>query len=347
MRETLYARLDTPIRTTLRASDQAIPLLTPDDTEEAVGLALLERTAIRVDRERDRLRTKIKSLKLDTSSAIRQEQYPLLDAVGVESQEGFEKLAKQAEIDCDRQIQQAEPALQQLLQQSQNAIQQEVQDVIDSKLFQQFMARLTAKYDPNRAGFDPDGDQGFRNAAKFANGFKKVADQVGAKVPGWASNGTQAGNAFFKSAQVSGSGLHGTIYGVGKVIGFKFKPWQAVNMAKGIGNVAKVFPVVSAMFGIVGQIAADRAEEKRERELNDARREIRGGFTKVTCEIEQQIDQQHQAFEQATYDEVQANLAQIQSAQLEQISQANENLQTLREIQTNLRSLLTQIQGLM
>lgn len=47
----------------------------------------------------------------------------------------------------------------------------------------------------------------------------------------------------------------GTVYGVGKAIGFKFKPWQAVNAATGLGYVAKILGPLAT----VGCIGTDLA----------------------------------------------------------------------------------------
>lgn len=342
----VYARLDTPIRTTLRATDETLPFVMPNETEEELGLELLKRASVRVEQERDRLRTQVENLKQEASGVILQSQYPLLDAIGTESQAGFEKQSQQAESDCEKQMQQTEKKLQHLLEKAQNSLRQEIQDVIDDKLFQQFLASLSTKYDQNRAGCAPNADPGSRNAIQFVKGFQTVAYQVGATVSGLASNGTSAGSFLFKSAQVSGSGLHETVYGVGKAIGFKFKPWQAVNIAKGMGNFAKFVPVAMAVVGIGIQIAEHAAEKQRERELNEARREIRGGFTTVTTQLEQQVDQQLNTFEQETYNRVQTDLAQSRTKMLEQMAATSDRLQKLTQIQANLRSLLTDIQSL-
>lgn len=58
---------------------------------------------------------------------------------------------------------------------------------------------------------------------------------------------TASTTGFLKSMDVAGSGLHQTVLGVGKFIGFKFKPWQAVGIAKNIGNFAKFLGPIFAV----------------------------------------------------------------------------------------------------
>ncbi len=57
-----YSKLDTPIRIVLRVVDDAEKLLVPNDSEDAVYLEILRQLSRRVEQERDRLRTKVKSI---------------------------------------------------------------------------------------------------------------------------------------------------------------------------------------------------------------------------------------------------------------------------------------------
>ena len=60
--------------------------------------------------------------------------------------------------------------------------------------------------------------------------------------------GSQSAQFLIKASEASGSQIHNVVLNVGHAFGVKFKPWQAVNIAKNIGNVAKILgPVVSVL----------------------------------------------------------------------------------------------------
>ncbi len=60
----------------------------------------------------------------------------------------------------------------------------------------------------------------------------------------------QRQQGFLRSMDVVGSGLHQTVLGVGKFVGFKFKPWQAVGIAKNLGNAAKFLGPAMAIVSV-------------------------------------------------------------------------------------------------
>ncbi|MGD1911695.1 MAG: hypothetical protein ACFB2X_12770 [Rivularia sp. (in: cyanobacteria)] len=75
--------------------DEAQLKLTRDSTEDATFLEVLTRLSRTVRKERDRLKTKVKSIALEMSAAIAKEGTILASAVGTE--QDFEILNKQSE----------------------------------------------------------------------------------------------------------------------------------------------------------------------------------------------------------------------------------------------------------
>lgn len=76
----------------------------------------------------------------------------------------------------------------------------------------------------------------------------------------------------------SGTGVHQGILTVGKTLGFKFKPWQAVNMTKNIAIFGKVLGAVGILYQIYQLSQSKEEEAKRQKEMDEARNEIKGQF---------------------------------------------------------------------
>ena len=76
----------------------------------------------------------------------------------------------------------------------------------------------------------------------------------------------------------SGTGVHQGILTVGKTLGFKFKPWQAVNITKNVAIFGKVLGVVGVLYQIYQLSQSKEQEEEQQRKMDEARGEIRAQF---------------------------------------------------------------------
>ena len=71
------------------------------------------------------------------------------------------------------------------------------------------------------------------------------------------------------------------VYRIGKVLGFKFKPWGAVKLAGKLGRVGAVLPVVVVGLDIADLFLDERRHEKRERERQNIARFLRESVPRV------------------------------------------------------------------
>lgn len=92
------------------------------------------------------------------------------------------------------------------------------------------------------------------------------------------SAGANAGTGLLSASGAAGSQMHQLVFTVGKWAGVKFQPWQAVNLAKDIGNVARVAGPLLAALPIFVEIYDIHAESKYEEQITDARRQLRSRF---------------------------------------------------------------------
>ena len=103
---------------------------------------------------------------------------------------------------------------------------------------------------------------------------------------------TKEGNAsaefFIKASEASGSQLHNAVKFIGGKIGYKFKPWQAANIAKGIGNAAKfVGPALSAL-GLFFDVKETIDEAEQSERIAREQIKFRQSFVDTANELEQQ-----------------------------------------------------------
>lgn len=108
---------------------------------------------------------------------------------------------------------------------------------------------------------------------------------------------------------VAGSSLHQGVYNVGKLIGFKFKPWQAVGIAKNIGNAAMFLGPALAVVSIGLDLHTMHKEHEHEKKMADVRRDITSQFKLIAVDLEQQIEGQLQEFESQVYVQLEKNIA--------------------------------------
>lgn len=104
------ARFDTPVRIVQSYVNEAQVVFTPDSNGESAFVEILKKLSCKVNKERDRLQTKVQGITLEMSSAIAKEGTNLAAAVGVEH--NFEMLIKQAELNVQKHYEKAETKLQ-------------------------------------------------------------------------------------------------------------------------------------------------------------------------------------------------------------------------------------------
>ena len=69
-------------------------------------------------------------------------------------------------------------------------------------------------------------------------------------------------------------------------IGFKFKPWQAIKITKGIAIGGQVLSALGVGFSVFMQIKADQDEERIREDLKNNRQNIRSQFNVAANELE-------------------------------------------------------------
>ncbi|MBW4861487.1 MAG: dynamin family protein [Paeniclostridium sp.] len=85
---------------------------------------------------------------------------------------------------------------------------------------------------------------------------------------------------------------HKAIYGLGKKVGYKFKPWEAVKMAGNVSKFIKAIPVIFSVIEIVENIISRFNEEKKFKELQEKKQQIINALDDMKKEVFNSISSQ-------------------------------------------------------
>lgn len=147
-------------------------------------------------------------------------------------------------------------------------------DLIENDEFtQQLKTRLSGKFDSL-----PE------NVRKLLEGAGPRLQKAGQTIVDKAYKaGVQGG---MKLSNFSGSTVHEIVLKAGHAVGYKFKPWQAIKITKGVAIGGKVLGVLGVGFSVFMQIKSDHDADKLSEALKNNRQNIRSQFNVAANELE-------------------------------------------------------------
>jgi len=154
-----------------------------------------------------------------------------------------------------------------------NEMGQQLEVIENSEFSRDLKSRLSGKFE----GL-PEGIQ--KIIANAGPGFQKAGQVV---LNNAYKAGTQGG---LKLTNFSGSTIHQMVLKVGHGVGFKFKPWQAIKITKGIAIGGQVLSALGVGFSVFMQIKADQDEERIREDLKNNRQNIRSQFNVAANKLE-------------------------------------------------------------
>jgi len=331
------------VRIVLGCLDDAQIGFARNSDEDTAYLEILLRLSRRINKERERLRTKVKTITLDMSSKIATEGTKLASVAIVDDRK-FEDLNKQSEINVRKHYEKAGQDFESAIENAIQSIQLEVEAELQSNLTEAFVARLNFNGQFSKqnsvGGFSKQQVQG------QVAWLQKIGGQVGANITKAATRefAATAGQGFLRSMDVAGSSLHQGVYSVGKLIGFKFKPWQAVGIAKNIGNAAVFLGPALAVVSIGMDLHAMQKEREYEKQMADVRRDITSQFRAIAIDLEKQIEEQLREFETQVYGQLEQNITEARQQTQEAMSASHEELRQIAAIRADLETILRDVQ---
>ena len=339
------AKLDTPVRIALSAVDEAQADFTHNSGGDSTFFEILNQLSRQVKNERNRVKIKIQSIALKLAAAIAQEGVELASCVGnITSEIEWEYKQKTVNLDVERHYEKAGREIQAVFDEAINDIRQEVEAVLQGNLAQAYIAYIEKSLDAS-VNHLQDGI----NIDALKNQFSKlkgIAEFTGANILKNASRGflnTAGKTGFLRGMDVAGGGLHQAVLGVGKAVGFKFKPWQAVGMAKNLGNFAKMLGPIFAVGALGLDLLEVSQERKLEQDMADARRQIISQFQKLAKDLEHQVEIQFYEFDKQVYSEIEQKIVDARKQNEEAIALSNTWMKELIAIRQEFETILKTI----
>ena len=166
--------------------------------------------------------------------------------------------AEQATQDCIQSIERAFGRLA-------NTIQTEMDTEMSSTSVQKILGRNNM----------PVPAEGATDLPRESTGFDGVATrtQLGSQL----SSAWNIANMGLKS--FSGNAIHEGILTAGKFFGIKFRPWEAVGLAKNAAVFGAVLSVAGVLLAIWGKFKSDEERRQKEQELQEAKEKIKAQYT--------------------------------------------------------------------
>lgn len=151
-------------------------------------------------------------------------------------------------------------------------IKQELNHIENSEFSRLLKIRLEGKYNDLPAGIR-------KILANAGSGFQKAGHNI-------LNNAYKAGsNGGLQLTNFSGGKIHSMVLNVGHNFNYKFKPWQAVKIAKGVAIAGEVLSALGIGVSVFMQIKEDQDEEKNRELLRTNRQKIRGQFNSIANEL--------------------------------------------------------------
>ena len=174
---------------------------------------------------------------------------------------------------------------------------------------------------------------------KLPEGVKKILLEAG---PGLQKAGKAVVNNAFKEGAVggfkltnfAGGAVHEIVLNVGHAIGVKFKPWEAVKIARGAAIGGQILNFLGVGLAVFMQIKADRDEEKAIEEERKSRQNIRGQFN---SEADRLADYAQKYVKERLSQPMESSIAKIDDS-IQEIRNSRENKSRLCREMENLQA---------
>ena len=278
----LLGKLDTPIMIMKSSIDEITQKVVEDDTNRAYN-ALLSRIEKKVDQQRNQVSIEAHNIIRRGLRPITDKGYELSRMIGVEDIEYTEDDINELISNSCENI---NTQLAALCNKSMEDLNLEIEEVMNSSAANYFFNSVISSYDGKKHLFENEKSKFSR--AQFES-IKNVVENITGKTIGLATkDGVQSAQFFIKSAEASGSQIHKVVLAIGHKLGYKFKPWQAVNIAKNVGNVAKVLGPVVSVLGVFMDIKETVDDQKKIQKIQVEQLEYRQIFIDIVSDLEKQ-----------------------------------------------------------
>lgn len=332
----LLGKLDTPVMVLKASIDDISQKVIEDDANRAYS-SLLSRIEKKIDQQRNQMGIDAHNIIRRGLKPITDKAYELSRMIGVEDIDYTEDdINELVTTSCEN----INSQLATLCEKSMDQLNSEVEEVMNSGTASYFFNSINSSYDGKKRIFESQETKISR--AQFES-IKSVVESITGKTIGMVTKeGAASAKFFIKSTEASGSQIHKVVLAVGGKIGYKFKPWQAVNIAKNIGNFAKVLGPVTSVLGLLFDVKETVDDHKKVQKIQQAQLKYRQSFIDIASDIESQYSNELNGIFDA-YGEISTQLKTSRDSVQGMIKSNDEMTRRLLEIRNDLTEIQAEI----
>lgn len=281
------SKLDTPVKAVKSSVDNVLSEMAEND-ESKIYYSLLNRLGKKVEAQRSRTLNECSYIVRKELNTVISKGYELSKMVGIEDIDFDDKRCEELIMEVCGKI---NGRIDEIIERNLNELRDEVEEVLKSDVAQEFFSYVNNT--KRTYHFMPFVSKNFTDEKKRYNEISNIVEYIsdgGLKLA--VNPAKEGGTVLIKATEASGSQLHKAILYVGGKLGIKFKPWQAVNIAKNIGNVAKFAGPVMSVFSFILDVKEIADEESNLRNIERAQEEYKQAFVNIANDLEQQYSEQ-------------------------------------------------------
>ena len=327
-------KLDKPIGIIKDSISDAL-LSASDNEQNRSYFALLTRIEKKVEQRR-------KQISIDARNVIRRGLTPIISKgtelsslIGVEDVNFTEEDTKELISSCCESI---NAELQELTENCVNELKDDISVVLNSETAAFFFNYVEVKSKEKSFIFATKDSKVSR--AQF-DGINNVVSEITGRTISLAGADKAAG-FFMKAGEASGSQLHNAVKFIGGKLGHSFKPWEAVKIAKNIGNVAKVLGPVTSVIGFMFNVKEVVDDHSKAKQIQQGQIAFRQSFKDIANDIEAEyIEQLNELFD--LFNRISNSIEENRSNIQRQINNDDRMAQQMSLIRNNLIEIQTSI----
>lgn len=330
--------LATPIQIVLEGIEKAESALLSDEGKNRTFFLILDQYSRIVRLYRSRIKGKVHDAVHSFKSKLLHLGNELAAALGQEKKEEIDARLETTERRIESLLLELKEEVMIIIDESSVSLQEELSEVMKGDLARTMFADIDRK-----AKIEiPDAEVSLTDHREQYAKLQRIGTTLSKKLETLAAGpAAQGGGGFLRAGQAAGGQLHKAVYGVGKFLGYNFRPWQAVNIAKTIGNAAKIAGPILAFGAIVIDAALEHQEKKAGQKLASARRETTGQFISLGMEIENEFNRfVNNIVEKELFQAIELLIAEVRSQAEGDLAANNQLIQGLGKLRIETSDLL-------
>ncbi|SCW70770.1 50S ribosome-binding GTPase [Ruminococcaceae bacterium YRB3002] len=332
----ILGRLDTPVKLLKSSIDEMDQKVLDDDKDRAFS-SMLSRIEKRIDQQRSQFQIDSRSIIKRGLKPIKEKGYELSRDIAVKdvdfSEDDFNELIQETHKEISQE-------LSLLCDTNMQKLNEAVEDVLYSQPASFFLNAIDGTYTEKKGLFEK---QETRVTRIQVDSIKALVEGITGKTLSLATkSGTQTAGFLLKASEASGSPLHQTVLKIGRTLGYKFKPWQAVNIAKNVGNAAKCAGPVVSVLAFLYSVKETIDDNKIAKENEKKQLEFRQYFIDVVDELEKAYSDELKGVYEV-YDDISSQVQEIRDKVQSTISSNNNMAKEMASIRENLVEIQKEI----